>query len=292
MRAQLETIRALHQQGGPTKLDYPLLEKTIAELHHSLETEKDYAEVINQVAAFAPGLVNRETMQGFVIEKPHGYAGDFEVIERLYDRYTSDQYGAWDVFWHAQPAAIAVRNRKQYFKSLMRKTTSAKTDARVLNIASGPVRDLYEFLQENPDSAVKVDCVDQDPNAIRFATERCAQYTKQVQFYCDNALRFESSRQYELVWSAGLFDYFDDAIFVKALQKLLAYTKHGGEVVVGNFSDNNPTKPYMEVMAWHLHHRSQEELVELAVASGVQREHVWIGREPEGVNLFLHIQKL
>lgn len=291
MHAQINTIRNLHANGGPTPYDYPLLEQTIAELQRHLQSEQDYVEVVQQVSEFAPGLVNTETMQGFVISKPHGYAGDFEVIERLYDQYTSDQYAAWDTFWHAQPAAKAVRNRKDYFKSLMRSTEKRCVAPKVLNIASGPVRDLYEFLAETPTAQASIDCVDQDKKAIAFAQKRCEEFGEQVTFHCENALRFNTDKKYDLVWSAGLFDYFDDALFVVALKRLLAHVKEGGELVIGNFSDQNPTKPYMEVMNWHLHHRSEETLIQLAEQAGANADQVWVGREAEGVNLFLHIQK-
>jgi len=40
----------------------------------------------------------------------------------------------------------------------------------------------------------------------------------------------------------------------------------GGELIVGNFSDNNPIRTMMEIYAqWYLIHRSKKELFGLAV---------------------------
>lgn len=41
---------------------------------------------------------------------------------------------------------------------------------------------------------------------------------------------------------------------------------------------------------WHLNHRSEDKLITLARACGVDQKNIRIGQEPEGVNLFAHIK--
>ncbi len=41
---------------------------------------------------------------------------------------------------------------------------------------------------------------------------------------------------------------------------------------------------------WRLHHRSADELRQIAVAAGAHPANVGVGAEPEGVNLFLHVR--
>ncbi len=66
----------------------------------------------------------------------------------------------------------------------------------------------------------------------------------------------------------------------------------GGELVIGNFSDQNGTQSYMEVVGeWILQHRSSEQLTALAMHCDIDPGHIRIGEEAEGVNLFLHIRK-
>ncbi len=89
---------------------------------------------------------------------------------------------------------------------------------------------------------------------------------------------------------AGLFDYLDDRKFVYLLGKLRAHLVTGGRLIIGNFSNRNPTRKYMELFGkWFLYHRSEQELVALATASGVAEEQVTVYSEPLGVNLFLHL---
>jgi hypothetical protein len=47
----------------------------------------------------------------------------------------------------------------------------------------------------------------------------------------------------------------------------------------------------MELMEWHLNYRDEEKLIELAKESGFDLDFVSIGKEPENVNLFLHVKK-
>jgi hypothetical protein len=76
------------------------------------------------------------------------------------------------------------------------------------------------------------------------------------------------------------------------LKSLLAVTRPGGEVVVGNFSTHNPSRAYMELLGdWSLTHRTEKDLVELAREAGADRGAISVEWEPEGVNLFLHVRR-
>src|ERR1700736_2130177 len=65
----------------------------------------------------------------------------------------------------------------------------------------------------------------------------------------------------------------------------------GGELVVGNFSNRNTHRSYMEFGGWRLIHRDEDDLLALAKAANIQGAAVRIDQEPNGINLFMHIQK-
>jgi hypothetical protein len=106
-----------------------------------------------------------------------------------------------------------------------------------------------------------------------------------------DALRFQSTDRYNIIWSGGLFDYFSDRLFIVTLKRLLRLLAFNGECIIGNFSTANPTRPYMELGEWYLHHRGAEDLRTLAIQAGARPEMIDIRSEPSGVNLFLHIRK-
>ncbi len=242
---------------------------------------------------FAPAMTN-ETLQGHVLNKPHGYAGDYEIIDRFYTFYTApdERLAKWDNYLHNFAAVKAVRNRKIYIKSVLSAKMAKHTggDFELLNLASGPARDLYEFFSENPGAPVNAECIDLDKNAIAFAKKLLGDWGSRVKFHNKNILRFTPQKQYDLVWSAGLFDYFNDDIFKRLITRFLKAVKPSGELIVGNFCTTNPDISYMELLDWMLHHRSAEDLIRLAMECGVAREAITVDKEAEGVNLFIRIR--
>ena len=287
-------IHNLIAGGGPEPHEYAALTAWIDALADDVKTERVTAGAVATMWRELTQQHFRGTLQGLVVETPHGYHGDFEFIDGVHcSRISPDAALArWDGYLHAQAAPKAVRNRKQYFHDLLRSRCERNGHPiSVLNVASGPARDVREWLDANGAEAAHFDCVDLDANAIRFAEALCTDYAVAVRFFHGNALLFKPPRRYRLVWSAGLFDYLEDRLFVRLLRRLLRFTDAGGEVVVGNFGNSNPTRNYMELLGgWRLIHRGRDQLQALAAEAGAARENISIGAEPEGVNLFLHIR--
>lgn len=284
-------------KGGPQPQEYSVLNRAVRHLGDSVRggsvSQEEVSEYIREITRiYLPG-----TMQAEALERKYGYSGDFEIIDHIYTRrtHTDANLRLWDLYFHSQAAPVAVRNRKAYFQDLMETHLAAHTGGgplAVLNVASGPARDVREFFLNHPGAAVHMDCVDMDAHAIAYAQNLCSPWDSQLHFHHRNVLRFVPTRGYDLTWSAGLFDYLSDRLFVHVLKAMLAVTKPGGEVVVGNFSDFNPSRDYMELLGhWQLIHRSKETLTALAARAGASPDQVQIHWEPEGVNYFLHIRR-
>lgn len=228
------------------------------------------------------------------MENPHGYPGDFETMERLHQKYTSDNEDleSWDKLLRSRGAPKAVRNRKKYFKKILYKLSKNQevSEINVLNIASGPTRGVYEFLKEASVSNIKFDCVDADNKAIEYGKDIYEGYLDKVRFYEKNAFRFSSDKKYDLIWSAGLFDYLNDKEFKVLTQRICSLAKRDGEVITGNFSKKNLTKPYMKVLGnWILNYRSKKLIPGLAKECGIPEENIKVKKEENGINLFLQI---
>jgi len=288
----IKNIKTMVKNGGPRLSEYADLNQSMNTLlmHKNLGTlsQAQFTQILD---AFGEAL-STDTIQGFVLHKPHGYAGDFEVIERIYNYYLSanPNLSNWDKFFHTHKAPQAVRNRVSYFlEQIYKLKTSYPKHARVLNVASGPGRDLYETLKVIGPSNITFDCVDQDLEAIHYAKSLCHEFCSQIQFIHRNVFRFVPQEKYQMIWSAGLFDYFSDALFKRVIKRLLPSLEKNGKLVIGNFSDDNPTQGYMELFDWILIHRSKDKLRSLAEECGVPSDNIWVEQEPEGVNLFLHI---
>jgi SAM-dependent methyltransferase len=287
-------INKLIARHGPEPLEYPEFTAWIDSLAEDIKAGRTTEEAVYSLWRELTRRHFRGSLQGLVVEIPHGYHGDFEFIDGVHcERISPDPTLArWDGYLQAQAAPKAVRNRRDYFHQLLKSVGASQgSPLRVLNVASGPSRDVRQWLDLQGPDAAHFDCVDLDANAIRFGKVLCEGYADSVRFFQGNALTFKPPYQYGLIWSAGLFDYLEDRLFVRLLRRLLRFTQNGGEVVVGNFGDYNPTRNYMELLGrWKLIHRSRQQLLKLAVGAGVSMERVRIDQEPEGVNLFLRIK--
>jgi extracellular factor (EF) 3-hydroxypalmitic acid methyl ester biosynthesis protein len=289
----IEFLQQLIHNGGPDASEYDKLNRVVNLLSEEYKSGS-LSPVDMQILQDGFGQECLEkTLHGHSITKPYGYAGDFMIIDKIYREHVTDdaRFEKWDILWHNLAATKAVRNRKAYFIKTMINKLAAGKPLQVLNLASGPARDLadlYAIIQPEQLSTV---CVEADERAISYARKLNKAHANQIQFIQKNIFRYETTEQFDIVWSAGLFDYFNDPIFVKLLRRFVSRVKPGGEMIIGNFSTDNPSRNMMEFFGdWYLHHRSEEELLHLALQAGIDKKNIHIGKEAEGVNLFLHIK--
>lgn len=287
-----EYIRSVIANNGPEPYQYNTLNKCISYLSRDKKTELLRHQLITE----CDFLQTQETIMGHSRLKPMGYSGDFLLIERIYQFATSyhAKYKKWDNFSIGLQAAEAVRNRKEYFKDTMLRCIEQRSPypVHLLNVASGPARDLAELYELVNPEMLTATCIDSDSRAIDYARVVTKKYAKQIEFINRNIIRYKPTDQYDVIWSAGLFDYFDDKTFMFVISKFKEWLKPNGSIIVGNFNTVNPTRSYMEEFGdWHLIHRSPEELLALAKKAGLDSSKCYVDSEPLNVNLFLHYEK-
>jgi len=295
MAAQaLEFLVEVGKRGGPEPEEYENLNQAWANIMTAHRSGLLSAEQIRETWKIMGEAFGSDTMQGVVTIKPYGYAGDFEVIDRIYQNSLSKNpdIQRWDEYFQSREACQAVRNRKNYFIALMRDIAARSNNesVRVLNVGCGPARDVLEYCSSG-NGVIKFECVDMDKKAILYAKSVCSDILDLVTFHRCNIFRYRDENLYKLIWSAGLFDYLDDSSFIALLRRLYKMLEPGGQIVVGNFSTQNPTRDYMEFGEWFLRHRTEEELLALAESTKIKDISATIGKEPQGINLFLHISK-
>lgn len=292
----METVLELQkiiEKNGPDQSDYGTLDSIMNNL-----TDQDF-KAIQQSSLLknVDLLKDDKSIMGHIFTKPYGYAGDFHIIDRIYTRKNLDNhYAKWDQYSLENSAAQAVRNRKSYFQKLMLEKTrnwEPGESIELLNVASGPARDLKELYEKLYNkSLINTTCVEMDAKAIAYAKELNKTNLEKINFIQKNIFRYNDTAKYDVIWSAGLFDYFNDKCFVKVLSKMKTWLKEEGEIIIGNFNqDHNPSRKYMELFGdWFLIHRTKEEMIQLAEQAGFDRKNITVKSEAENVNLFLHIK--
>jgi SAM-dependent methyltransferase len=277
-------IKYLVGKGGPELEDYERFIYIVNGLDHKYLD--DFRNIIEPI-------LNINTLIGHGYTKPFGYPGDFSLIDLIYSFHVNENemYRNWDVFFQNQQGAIAVRNRKEYFLEQCRKLVARNHGSKkVLILGSGPATDVNEFLSSYNGNDISFDLVDFDQNAIDYSASKNKEFEKIISYFRVNVLRFEPFKMYDLIWSAGLFDYFKDKHFIYLIRKYFNYLNAGGEFVIGNFSPKNPTKYLMEVLSdWYLNYRDREALLGIASEAGFINGKVNIDAEALEVNLFLKI---
>lgn len=278
-------LSSLVDKGGPEPHQY----KEFTAIVNNLEDEE--LEIFREVIRDS---LNENTLIGHGYVKPFGYPGDYSLIHNIYKQHVNpdSKYSNWDRFFQDQAGAHAVRNRKEYFHNRCAEIDlPGAGEKRVLILGSGPATDVQEYLSAHPGSNIKFDLVDFDQNAIDFARSQNMDFEDRIEYFKINVLRFKPYQWYDLIWSAGLFDYFKDKHFVYMISKYYKFLNAGGEFIIGNFSTSNPTRRLMEVLSdWYLNHRSKYDLVRMALEAEAREDQVEVDMEALGVNLFLRIK--
>jgi extracellular factor (EF) 3-hydroxypalmitic acid methyl ester biosynthesis protein len=292
-----EYLAWLAGRGGPEPAEYGMLNKLFDAVHAEEFTIVDGTSLpLSATSSLDPALdqdakVFRSTasMQGFSYVKPHGYAGDFEIIERICNSAVSSisNITRWDKFFHDGDAPRAVRNRSSLLASLIRE---ARPES-ILSAGSGPSLDLAEVLKTD-ESLKAIEILDNDPNAVARSRVNIAAVehyaSRSFTFSVRNVLRFRPTRTYGFVWCSGLFDYLNDKTAVFLLKRFNEMLEPGGTLAFGNFGQENGSRSYMEIVGrWFLIYRSPMDLMWLAARSGFLPRKTRVCTDASGLNNFL-----
>lgn len=240
--------------------------------------------------------------------KPLGYAGDYEMMNIIYRNEAAGQSlfaQCLHRFFVSEPAAKAVRNRSDYLCAKIVETFKSANPSKplkFLSIASGPAFEVEKFLRVAKafnGQAAEFHLLDQDENSLKYAQRRLEKLRRELGLNFEIKLFNQAIKNvitrgvaeggYDLVYSAGLFDYFSDPVAQIAAQKLMNAVAPGGRLTIGNFDVSNPTRFLMElVLDWQLLYRSEEDMKRLFSQIPGQ---MTIEREGMGINLFCVIRK-
>lgn len=227
------------------------------------------------------------------LKKPRGYAGDHALL----DMYYTDQRAprgldrVLDDVAHNTPAVRAVVNRKQYVVRWLGTRLQENPGSVVVDLACGPCRVERDLFDRNRAFGAQFVAADHDPEALAYARRVLGKFATDVRFAEENAIRIARTRQFpesfagaKYIVSLGLFDYLRRPIAVSLLRTLRKGMEPGGELLIGNFAEGNPTQTFMEWAAdWRLIYRSGEEFLSMFFEAGFQPEDLTIEREiPNG----------
>jgi len=234
--------------------------------------------------------------------KPNGYAGDFQMIEMMYQNQPSGdgKIGKLvDAWLLNRPPCKAVRGRRKFLaqkiEAISRNVLMVKEKVNIMNLACGPSRELFDFIKEFPDNhKVHALCLDIDPQALRYSDKMSKSFTHKakVSFLKDNLIKWalgtstQNIEKQEIIYSGGLFDYLDDDLFLMLANRCHNSLNPGGVLMIGNFRPN-PDKIFMDhLLEWRLIYREAEELTQLFGKSLFGSKVEILSEKDAGIQLF------
>jgi SAM-dependent methyltransferase len=236
--------------------------------------------------------------------KPHGYAGDYEMLSRISEQSCCGHPlgRVFDRYFLRQAAPEAVRARTQHIAATLvaHCLRRPRQEYQIASVGSGPAIDVFEALAAMPKpclASARVRLLDLDPTALDVARGRLEPLLPQrsLDAIRTNLFRLAQGargarelRSPDFLVCAGLFDYLDDEPAASLLSLFWRQLAEGGVLLVGNFAPHNPSRAYMEWIGnWYLKYRTIDDMEKLATVAGIPREQFRVGCERTGVDLFL-----
>ena len=233
------------------------------------------------------------------LSKPLGYSGDFKIIDDIYlnNPTTKGYERLFDNYFQMSAISVAVRNRKEDCKRFLAGFIfeNKKRKLRIMDLASGPCRDLKELLSFDKVFFEKTifDCYDNDKRAIKYGQELLSGY-KNINFFQENAVRLGLkkditsivNKKYDCIFSTGLFDYFNEKFSTRLVDNLKQILMPGGKIFIASVRDkySNPSARHMEwISDWNLVYRDEEEFTRIFTGAGFSEEVINIRYEQQGI---------
>lgn len=246
--------------------------------------------------------------------KPFGYPGDYEVMRFIYERHFEGPTLFAKAIGYStiqMKTAQAVIFRKDLVKrkllEFLRSRSGMGRPVRVLSVAAGPAQELYDLFSEESELPCEIEIVlfDQDKGALSYAFRRLKPLVEQkfagrvhllylhesIKRLLKDAEMFSVFGKFDVVFSAGLFDYLQAPTAAVLIRNLFARLCEGGELYVGNMQPGNPGRWMMEHhLDWHLIYRTRPELMEVG-HRGAPEATLRLLEEETGVNPFIQLVK-
>ncbi len=250
-------------------------------LARELGTSFDEAASAGQLDAFRDSCRAHPLSEIFLLDpysrrahdKPRGYAGDAVMLDYIYRPGRGELDGMASLVHRATtslPNAKSILWRRDYLAGLLNDYMTARECAEVLTVASGHMRELDALRAFTADTNVRFTALDQDETSIAEAKSEYREFAIEgrVGSFASLIKERRPAKTYDLIYSAGLFDYLPVPPAVALIKAMFLRLKPGGMVSVGNFTRDSHGRGFMAgFMDWCLIYRDEADLRALAEAA-------------------------
>ncbi|MCF8151816.1 MAG: hypothetical protein K9K30_09485 [Burkholderiaceae bacterium] len=243
--------------------------------------------------------------------KPRGYPGDYLVMDHIYDGgFRGDTpYGQ---VVHALGIHIGqfVVKRKELVHQAIAEAVdqcSHPDGMLIANVGCGPAQELVDYAQTALAGARPLTfvLVDQDSDALRHAGQGISEALRarpsgppiDIQLRHQSVLRLmrevspsQLMLKADMIYSAGLFDYFGDRTCRVLTRRLYDTLRPGGLLLLGNMKAHTDMAWPLELIAdWSLAYRTAETI--MAWADDLKGAEISLRTEATGYDYLLSVRK-
>lgn len=292
--------------------DWRAIWSDAADCLHEITSEPDNLKAAKQ---YTEELLTPELLDGPLwrqaYTKPRGYPGDYLVMDHIYNGSPRGDTPFGQVV-HTLGVQIGqfVEKRKELVRQTIIEMVEQSENPGGMLIASlgcGPAREIAEFSQSclTGTRPLTFVLVDQDSDALRYAGLSISETLKERQGgpQIDIQLRRQSilrlmrevnpsklMLQADMIYSAGLFDYFSDRTCRVLSRRLYDSLRPGGLLLLGNMKANTDMVWPLELIAdWPLTYRTAENV--MTWVDGLEGAEVSLRTEATGYDYLLSVRK-
>jgi extracellular factor (EF) 3-hydroxypalmitic acid methyl ester biosynthesis protein len=233
-------------------------------------------------------LVQQDPYTRRATDKPRGYAGDAVMLDLVYGGQPPPDTSAIGrrVFACTTRSGmgLSVLYRRVLLRSLIDDVVASVDGGRILSVASGHCRELGGSGVQSPVFRGEFVALDQDGQSCALVAAEQAAHRVQVLHQGVRDLLSKSPQgggeamgRFDLIYSAGLYDYLPEPMARRLTQRLLDLLAPGGRLLIANFMPGGSGRGYMELfMDWSLIVRDANDLQALALAAGAERVSTFV----------------
>ncbi|SFQ36951.1 hypothetical protein SAMN05216330_1354 [Bradyrhizobium sp. Ghvi] len=223
-------------------------------------------------------------------DKPRGYAGDAVMLDYIYrpGHLQLTELGAAIHFMTTGvSAAKSILWRRDHLGCEISKTVDRVRNARILSVASGHLRELDIVRSTIPQRDFEIVALDQDGASLQEAVNSNPDFNvNPMNRSISYLFKSRNDVTYDLIYSAGLFDYLPAETASALLSRLVGMLAPSGRLLVGNYAPENYGRGYMEgMMGWTLIYRSETGFEALLSSSRDRRVY----RDEPGNVIYLEV---
>jgi extracellular factor (EF) 3-hydroxypalmitic acid methyl ester biosynthesis protein len=282
---------------------------TMSYLFEDFETEVREKELIRTAQISLREKTHKYFQKSYFMNRartwPQGYPGDYLTLEGVYRNTPMSEGIGYCLDNHFLSSVLgnAVRGRLKLLGDLIKTELINRHQPRILSIACGSCRELFDLSPEIQKSGARITCIDFDSDSLAFSSNRLAFAgiePEQLVFRKYNALKMVSHERnlkefgmQDVIYSTGFFDYLDDEILARLLDTAYQLLNPGG-TLIASFKDcrRYRAQEYHWFVDWNgFYQRTEDDMRELLHKTNIPPNSLQMLRDSSEVICFFLAEK-